>query len=173
MLKINYEAKRKRKRERQRQTERLTRVKVIRKERWKRYSDGHNSRRREEKREEGRKGWRERQLSSCPSPHAARTPPWGDSDFKPLPCFIFPWLLQPDQSSALPSVTQPSSVQPGPQGPQYRAGGRQICKRTTGIPILEVDFKGLYQCFCMCSTITTIHIHFTLLSAVSKHAVLF
>ncbi len=49
--------------------------------------------------EGGRKGGRERQLSSCPSPHAARTPPWGDSYFKPLPCFIFPWLLQPDQSS--------------------------------------------------------------------------
>lgn len=47
---------------------------------------------------EGRGGGEE-QPSSCPSPHAARTPPWGDSDFKPLPCFIFPWLLQPDQSS--------------------------------------------------------------------------
>lgn len=51
-------------------------------------------------REQGRgEEEREKQLSSCPSPHAERTPPWGDSDFKPLPCFIFPWLLQPDQSS--------------------------------------------------------------------------
>lgn len=103
MLKITYKAKKTRKREKERKTgrprerERLTRVNVRRKERWERYAiDGHNSRRREDERE-GSEG--EKQLSSCPSPHAARTPPWGDSDFKPLPCFIFPWLLQPDQSS--------------------------------------------------------------------------
>lgn len=77
--------------------------------------DGHSNRR-----NEGKEGGGEEQPSSCPSPHAARTPPWGDSDFKPLPCFIFPWLLQPDQSSQLPSVTQPSSQQRGPQSPPYR-----------------------------------------------------
>lgn len=62
----------------------------------------------------------EKQLSSCPSLHAARTPPWGDSDFKPLPCFIFPWLLQPDQSSKPAGVTQPSSFLPGPQSHPHR-----------------------------------------------------
>lgn len=61
--------------------------------------DGWTEEQKEEGRKEGREGEREKQLTSCPSPYAARTSPWGDSDFKPLPCFIFPWLLQPDQSS--------------------------------------------------------------------------
>lgn len=108
--------KEERKTERQTDRQADRRVNVMRKERWKRYSmDGA-----EGGRKKGREGGRERQHSSCPSPHAARTPPWGDSDFKPLPCFIFPWLLQPDQSSLLPGVTQPSSVQPGPQSPPCR-----------------------------------------------------
>lgn len=119
--------------------------------RGKRHSmDGHNSRRKKE--EGGREGEREKQLSSCPSPHAARAPPWGESDFKPLPCFIFPWLLQPDQSSSLPGVTHPSSVLPGPQSSilgvvldRMEVDGRHICKCTTGIPTIEADFKGLHH----------------------------
>lgn len=56
MLKIiNYEAKKKNKKKRRRERQRPTRMNVIRKERWKRYSmNGHNSRRREEDGEGGR-----------------------------------------------------------------------------------------------------------------------
>lgn len=56
----------------------------------------------------------QQQLSSCPSPHTAKTPPRGESHFKPLPRFIFPWLLKPDQSSWLPHISQHCSVVPSP-----------------------------------------------------------
>lgn len=42
-------------------------------------------------------------------------------------------------------------------------GVGQICKSTTGTKILEADFFFFF--FCMCRPITTIHMHFTLLSA--------
>lgn len=111
-------------------------------------------------------------LSPC-----SRTPPWGDSDFKPLPCFIFPWLLQPDQSTQLPQCNSTQFSAAGPPEPSTQggvlggleAGGRQICTWTTAIPVLEADDKRLYQWFFwMCLPITTIHMHFTLLSAVLK-----
>lgn len=83
-------------------------------------------------------------LSPC-----SRTPPWGDSDFKPLPCFIFPWLLQPDQSTQLPQCNSTQFSAAGPPEPSTQggvlggleAGGRQICTWTTAIPILEADGK--------------------------------
>lgn len=63
-------------------------------------------------------------------------PPRGDSDFKPLPCFIFPPGYRSQINLAgLPAVTQPSSAPlPGPRSPSYgvensetQVGGSQIC----------------------------------------------
>lgn len=139
--------------------------------------DGHNSRRREEKREGGRSS-----PVHAPLPMQRETPPWGDSDFKPLPCFIFPWLLQPDQSSQLPSVTQPSSVQPGPKSPLsiqgvvlggMEAGGRQICKCTTVILILEAGFKRTISVFLhVLAHYYNPHVLYITVSCFSKHTVL-
>lgn len=51
-------------------------------------------------------------------------------------------------------------------------GGRQICKCNTDILILESDLKALnlraFFFVCVCSPITAIQTHFTLLSAVFK-----
>lgn len=73
-------------------------------------SDKVNVRRKEEVEEDGcnstgrrgKKGGNEKQLAvHGPLPMQRKLLPGGRmggaQDFKPLPCFIFPWLLQPDQ----------------------------------------------------------------------------
>lgn len=100
----------------------------------------------DEQKDGGREGERA-QFTALP--HAVRTPPWGDSDFKPLPCFIFPWLLQPDQSSQLPSVTQPSSVQPGPQSPphrmQFQEEWRLVSGKFVNAPLVYQYWKQTFE----------------------------
>lgn len=63
-------------------------------------------------------------------------PPRGDSDFKPLPCFIFPpGYCSQINLAGLPAVTQASAAAlPGPRSPPYgvenseeQVGGGQIC----------------------------------------------
>lgn len=90
--------------------------------RWKRcWMDGEREKRKTARKREKRESKRERSSSvHAPLPTQRGLLPGGDSDFKPLPCFIFPWQLQPDQSRRLPGGTQPGSVQRGPQSPPHR-----------------------------------------------------
>lgn len=85
---------------------------------------------------DGQTQQRKRGAGRLSSQAAWTLPPRGDSDFKPLPCFIFPpGYCSQINLAGLPAVAQPSSAPLlGPRSPPYgvenseeQVGGSQIC----------------------------------------------
>lgn len=77
--------------------------------RWKRCSmEGREGKKWKKASERGREREREKQLSSCPSPHAARTPPWGGTQTL-SPC---PALYSPGNCSQINLAGYPVELSP-------------------------------------------------------------